>query len=670
MNSLAKLFTPDKPRSGVLVSALLLAAYGCGGEDEKPPTDKPPAEAGIAFAVGAPCGLNHPTPTDLFSEAVRVSCGDADDPIDAAIERVELAQRAPLDARVRLPLTGAAAELSLSSTVAIEFDGRSGGGGLPAWVLIEETPATGTSSKAHSALTASMTVSEDAIELEPTEALTPDRFHAVVVTKAAMAADGETPLAPSPAVQALVGATPIAAGAYPELDADGAARLEAMRVRLQDVLDALAKASPPVSREDIVSIHGFTTRAGDQLYASMVARYEAAVAAGVYGYDIRIDEADIPPSEIYIGNEVRENVSSFVRGVVMVPKFLDGNRFRADWETNGDLVEVPFLLSIPTQGTRYKVAVQVVGFGRSRIDARALANAMGGAPTGSAMAIELRCHGSRAPGEDGVCTDNRSEEAIDALKDEVSNNGNEAFSGSDGIPDASGIGFFPGDPLELVDTQIASALEIIHVLATLRRNNGPFEAESIPVDTSGVHLVAQGALAVPGAAAAAFAPVSAQPRTVQFPAGGTGLSDLVLNGPDAQKAAFLADLPSGIAPEQGRTLLTRLAPFLAAVQVEAFASKLIQRYTFNGQRRALLLPHPRTGTPGKTQFVSAEARDRLDQQLDLPSRFRSEHLARCDDYFIYTCKIGDNGLILDVARSQIAGFISSNGATVPPAYSE
>ena len=676
---------PDRTRrpwSWMPCGVALALAGGCGGDDGEP-MDMSEARTTVRFGASDPCTSPTPRPTDLFFDArglPEALCDLPDDPLDAAVARVEQSQRASLDPTITIPLDGSLDVASLSSTVGFGFDGGGGAAdGLPPVVLIERTATATTPGGAGTwrAIDVSANPSDDGLEVVPGRSLVGDRLHVVVATRALRDAEATpAPLAQSGVVAALLGDAPISTGSAGGLDAEAAARLERQRLALAGAVQALAGATPPITPEDVVSIHAFTTRPGDALLERIAARYDAARQAGAFPFTVRIDETDIPPSQVYEPTARPQdypNVASFLRGAIMVPRLLDQEaRLRPDWDTAPEMIAVPFLMSLPRQGgPRIPVAVQVVGYGRSRVDARALANAMGGAPAGAALAIELRCHGARSPGADGVCRENRSAAEIEALEDLVSNNGNPLFNGADGIPDASGNGFFPGDPLKLRDTQVAAMVEIIHVVGTLRASGtNPFAAADVQVDGAGVHLVAQGYTALPAAAAAGFASISSFPRTVQFPSGGADLPELILEGAEDQREAFEAGLPEGVRADQARTLLgVRLADFFAPLEVDSYADRLIeQRYRPQGQRRGLLLPHPRSGNQGTTQFVSADARTALRQALDLPSRFVSEHRARCDDYFVFTCVFGDDPAILEEARAQIAGFISSNGATVPPPF--
>lgn len=658
-------------RLDVAFLSLVLGAAACGGDDSgdgpmmAPP---PPPSTNVAYQASDPCAANTPTPSDLFFDASgkneAVSCPLPMDPLDAAVELVERDQRAPLSSQVLIPIAGDLDFDTLSSTVTFSFTpGQGSPEGLPPVLLIE---FVGTSTRV---VEADIREASGSISVQPTSELFPARRYAVVATKALEDSDGLA-LEPSDEVEALLGTDGVEANAFEGLDAETAARLERMRQAVQPVLTALGQGSPPVTRDDIVSIHTFTTRAGNELYPTVVAQYDAAVARGTYGYSIEVEEANIAPTEIYGANvpvTAFENVGSFIRGWVNVPRFLgDDVRFRANWDTNPEITKIPFLMSIPRQGMTYPVALHVVGFGRSRLDARALANSIGGGPRAAVLAIELRCHGDRSPGADGICQDNRTTAEAATLTDQLSNNGNPEFNGPDGIPDASGVGFFPGDPRQLRDSQLAATLEIMHVLASLR-DGAAFTEMSIPVDRQRIHVLAHGYNALPAAAAAAYIATNRRARTIQFLAGGASLSELILNGGAAQREAFNMTLPGGIGGAQAATLLTRVREYLAPIELPIFVDVLRERFRSGASPRRILLPHPSQGQQGVTQYVSEAARNALGRMdgLDLPSRQISQHLARCDNYFVYTCRLGDNPAILEAATDQIAGFLNSDGVTIP-----
>ncbi|MEL6186010.1 MAG: hypothetical protein AAFU79_15405, partial [Myxococcota bacterium] len=564
------------PLSTLVVASVVLNACGGddGGEDLPPP---PPDPSSIAYAVSDPCGTGYPSPSDLYFDASGKAGLDAcplpSDPLDAAVETVLRDQRAELEPTITLPIEGTLDPASLSTALTVSFDGQGSGDGLPAVLLFEQT-GTSSSAEAWRSISVSASAADGTITLRPSRALLPGRLHVVVATSALQDNEAMQPqsLTAGPAVSALLGSSAIGAGAFTGLDADGAARLERMRLALQDPLAALAAASPPVGAADIVSVHAFTTRLGMELIPDAIARYDASVRRGTYRYEIKVEQRDIPPADIYgssVPASAYPNVASFIRGSVVVPRMLgDDVRLRAEWDTVAETVDVPFLMSIPRQGTSYPVAVQIAGFGRSSLDARSLANVMAGGPRGSVLAIELRCHGRRSPDVNGVCVDNRTAAEAASLLDQASNNGNPEFAASaaDGIPDNSGVGYFPGDPRKLRDSQLAAIIEVMHVFASLRDATA-WTGENIPVDRFGIHGLAQGYASLPAAAAAGFIDDQRRIRTLQFLAGGADLAELILEGGMAQRAQFNDELPGGIGEAQAATLLARLGDYLAPMPV-------------------------------------------------------------------------------------------------------
>ena len=387
------------------------------------------------------------------------------------------------------------------------------------------------------------------------------------------------------------------------MDPVGADRLERMRTSLARALSILASTNPPIRRSDIVSIHQFTTRPGATLLPSLADRYNRAIDQGRYPWSIQIDARDIAPTDVYgpaVPATAYANVGSFVRGSILVPRVLANDlRLRADWDTVEDTVQVPFLMSLPREGDTFPVALHVVGFGRSPARRACPRRRYGRWTAGAVLAVELRCHGDRSAGADGRCVDNRTPAEAAMLADALPNNGNPEFRLSDQIPDASGIGYFPGDPRQLRDTQAAAMLELMHVIGTLRDGTA-FASANIPIDPRSIHLLAQGYTSLPAAAAAAYS--RRRVRTIQFLAGGANLSELILNGAQEQRAAFDASLPGTIGGAQADTLLIRLKEFLDPIELTAFSEELRSIYALGTRVQGILLAHPQAGGQGLTSM--------------------------------------------------------------------
>lgn len=645
----------------------------CGGDDGEeatmtmapPPPPPPVPTSSVAFFAADPCSATVPTPTDLFFDETDRSELDAcpllDDPIDAIVELVSREARAPYEAsalRVVLPVAGGLDPMSVRPT---------GTSTLPPLMML----STASTAAGFAMVEFTADVEGDAIVLTVAEDLEPRSRYVVVATRGLQ--DLETPprpLEPSTAALALVGDAAISPSTFPNLDSAEAARLERMRQELRLAIQVLEDAG--VSREDIVSIHSFTTRGPPDVLADVVERYQTALAEGRYRYEVVVTQRDITPAEIY-DREIPQDVQWFVRGFVRAPRLLDDQlRLRPDWETVEEWVQVPFLMSIPRprQGLPdepFKVAVQVVGFGRSNLDARGLADNLAGVNT-SLLAIELRCHGRRSPGPDGVCLEDRTDAEAAMLADVESNNRNPLFVGRDQIPDESGIGFFPGDPRQLRDTQIAAVLEIIHVVQSLR-TGGAWLAENLNVQPTEVHLIAHGSAALPAAAAAALLDPQRQLRTVQFLAGGASLEELILNGAEAQYEAFAQTLPGPLAgtssKQQAGAVLQRLSSYLAPVEIASIAERFrASLLPSAGTARALVISP--MGDVGRTRFVSVAARQALIDGLSIPTNRVVMNPSPCDDFFLYACRIGQPATIVPEVRNQIATFIDSNGANVVP----
>lgn len=652
-------------RSERLVAALLLFAAGMSacGKEEPPPPPPPPPETMLPVDYSDPCAPMGPTPSNVFVDAAglneRANCKLADDPIDEAIAKVTIQEGAAIDAEIQIPVDGTLDATSVISNATIDLAATSttGSGELPPVIYLS---GISTSSSSDDWSLVSFSASFDTlIRINADEDLTPGTFHVAVTTSAIL--DLESPQKPinaSPITAMLTGETEITAGG--DLDAATAERLERERLRLQPVLQLLKGASPPVAAADITSIVSFTTQgAPDEKLAALVEDYRAAIMAGRYEYTVST-EGDIPPAEIYPGlpPTAYENILAFRRGTISAPQLLDeNNHIRRDWTTVQQEIQIPFLMSIPRNAMTYGVVMFLPGFGRGSADARGIANAFSGGPRAAVMAIDLRCHGARARGADGVCTENRDQDAIDALVDDVPNNNNPELQNSDGIPDNSGIGFFPADAQALRDSQMAAIIELIHIQAALREET-PFTTEGLNIDRGQIHLVAHGHTAPVAVAASAFMQV--QPRTLQLPNGGAGFSNLVIDGPADLKAAFVADLPEGITEARLPEYLGRLdASVLKPLDIGLTGPLIADRYRQGSDLNKILLQHP-----ARARYITDEARMELSDAIGLPGNRVSRHPSGCDDFFIFTCTLGDNPAWGETARQQMVTFADSNGVTV------
>lgn len=640
---------------------IALVGLHCGGEEPVPPT--PPTTVAV-FGVEDPCGTQVPSPSDFFIDASgqteTADCPLPTAPIQAAVELARRYDGAAVDAEVSIPLDGSLDPRSLSSTVAFSLVGGSSlASDLPAVVLLQQV-GTATMAEGWAPVDVRITYNNSAVRARPDNDLAFNTFHVAFLTRTAR--DSEQPpmrIAQSKAVSLLLGTQPIAAGALEALSTEGAARLERMRLKLAPLVPLLASASPPIAVDDIASIHGFTTEKGDAHVTEAVQQYFAAIDGGRYNF--AQTNRVVPFSEVYPGLPAiaYDGVAEFRVGTIKAPRLLDDSgRLRANWAQQVETIDIPFSLSIPSRSQRYGVTVFVPGFGRGKIDGRALAPQLASSAGSAVLTIDLRCHGDRAPDGSGACGENRSPQDVAALADTKPNNGNPEFSGADSIPDDSGIGFFPGDPRALRDSQIAAIIEIMHVLEAVRSAGTTFESP-ININIAQIHLIAQGHTAPAALGAVANMRIPANSLTLQLPSGGVGYSDLILDGPDDLKQAFLHSMPAGIDAGDASGYLSELnSTVLAPLNVEAWGAEVRLRLRLPGNQVRALLNHSRVA-----QYVTTDARDALADSLSLGSNRRSQHNGACDDFFLYTCRLGDNPAWLEEARGQFASFVSSGGVT-------
>lgn len=644
-----------------IIGALLFSCAG-GDDDDAPPP--PPKVTSMVFEAEDPCSARVPEPTDLFrteeGTSERAACDGPMDPVERALYLAQIDEGVPLNANIVLPIEGSLDGASLTSTVPFSLSGPSAGGALPPLVMLR---AAGTTTNAADFEVLSFSASyDDAIRISPEIALLPGHQYVVVATNAIK--DDERPQKPvvaAPETELLVGDTPIEAGAIEGLGVEAAARLERMRQRLAPIVSILAGAAPPIPAEAIISIQSFTTiPAPLDRTMGIFDAYKAAVDQGRYGFSVTTVGGDIDPAELYPGlpPAAYASILAFRRGTITVPQVLGEDlRQRDGFPAVVREIEVPFLMSIPRNAATYSVVLYTSGYGRSKLDARSLANEFAATPEAAVLAIDLRCHGDRSPDGSGVCAEGRTQSEVAALADDAPNNGNPELVGADGIPDASGQYFFPGDAQALRDTQIAAAIEILHVYLTLRDGTA-FVAEGINPNSNDIHLIAHGHSALAASMAVAFAEVA--PRTVQLPAGGVGFEELIFSGPEELQASFEATLPDGIGADRALEYVQRMeAAFLRSVDLDIFGERVAEQLDAGGQARRILLNHGSSDTA-----VPAAARDRLIDAVPIPSNRVSRHPPACDDFYIFSCRLGIDDPT--APRQQIVSFMDSNGVTVLP----
>jgi len=646
-----------------LAPFMALGALACGGDDgDEPPP--PPAGTSFVFSLSASdlCNADVPRPTDLFRGDDLVSelaaCPGATDPIEAALEAVTRDDGAPLGAEITLGVgngdldaasVAAVTDFSLTSTV-----GTSTGAAIPGVLLVRATEPS-TVGADWSVVAATPLYAGGKLTVTPDAPLEHGFFYALIATDAILAGGG-APVGASPAMALITGVEAIAAGAYEGLDGPTAAKLERERQRLSPVVDMLGRANPPIARERIKSIQGWHSALGPKRLSNMIDSYRTAVQQGRFSYSISRTGGNKSPDMVYRQGtpaSFYDRVDHFFEGTISVPNILDDSgHLRPGWATTDvSTTEVPFLISIPKGVMRYGVSLLLPGYGRGNIDARALAQTLGGGATSAVLAIDLPFHGART-----VDPATGAPKLVDAAS-----NGDPEFQGPDGIPDASGQGFFSGDPRAARDRIAAAVIEVVHILETLKDGDA-FRTNMINPDGRELSIIAQGQTAQIGVHAAAAVRVD----TVMLPSGGVGLPALVGDGPDGLKAGFMATVPSAVNDGNLATYLTRLEEtVLTGVSLAASAESVKEQYIkTRGLPVRVLLPHGSAGQAG--QHVPEAARTALVQLLELPTGALptgrvSQHKQRCDDFYVHTCRLGEPfGRVL-AARQQLGSFISSGG---------
>lgn len=653
---------------GLTALALSATSGACGdssdngGDDNGGNVDGTP----VLFSPTDPCDQGDvPQPNQLFDTEELASCPLPSDPVEAAIAGLERGEGADVDVAIALQADGAILPESLSSTVTFALDGSGSPSGLPPVVLIRRI-VTGTVTTYE---TVDFVASRDGlrvIRIEPREDLDFGVEHYVIATRA-ITTEGATPeaLAPSPEVEVVVGnAEPGDVG----IEDPVAARLLAERGRVSDVLALVAtEGQPAISADDIVSIHSFRTKLGPERLVQLAQRYSDAFVAGRIGGDITITDNALPLGEISPippdnQDDFNEKIQNIQRGTIAMPRLLDEDgRLRSTWDTDGETIDVQFLLSEPTGGGPFRVAAMFSGFGRGTADIISMAPDNGNVGT-AVMLVDLRCHGSRSPDPLGVCQEERSLSEIDGLVDTQPNNGDtRVTSGSpDGIPDDSGRFFFSGDPGQLRDSQLAAVIEILHVLSVLRFQIEELEAAaSMQLEDSETGLIAHAqASPVALAALAMFSqfpdngiPTRSRGFRAMFLGGGVGYEELILDGPNQIRTDFLATAPEGIDEDNVTSYIRELeARVLEALDPNVVGPEAAELYARTAES-AIFFPNFPRDVPG-------EARELLDDTLS-PDRYERATGVSCEHFLFFPCQ-GNEFQPTVQARGSAANFMSGS----------
>ena len=632
--------------------SLIIAAVGfvaCGGDDEEERPVIIPPSLGYMYSADAPCTSSVPVPNDLFvaddllNEASE--CDGPSDPADAAIYQVTQHEGASLNAEISIPVVNATidiasvvntASFSLTSSVGTSSTSDS----IPPLVFIgrssSSTRAEDWFEVEHDAL-----VETDRLVVIPREPLKPATYYVLAATDEIRTSDKKEIEAASVTTQ-LLGSSPIVAAG--NIDAETAKKLERERLRLQEAVSLLGNAYPPVTSDRIRSIQGWRTTLGPQKLASIVQEYRDALQRGRFPFKVTTSGGDLDSSDFLPAGSPTSNINNFRQGTITVPKLLnDQGRIRANWaSSDAQFIEIPFLISVPkTSRSSYPVSIYLPGFGRSKQDASLLANEFGGGSQSAVLGLDLKYYGDRS---------------LDT-SDTQPNNENPTVSGADGIPDSSGTGIYSGSPGVLRDEMIATIIEVAHVIETLK-DEAAFEAEMISPDgnISKLHMIAHGQSANIGLHAALVSRVG----TIQLPSGGSDFEHLLVDGPTANLSHFLMDAPTGINETNVADYITKLkSSVLLGLTVEDASEKIYDAYVDRSSPK-ILLQHP-----SDAEFVSTRARESLIESLELPSKRVSAHGGTfCDDFFLYTCALGENSAIVSRAQEQLTSFVSSGGVTV------
>ena len=671
-------FAPSKaaPRFLAVPASMVLVVAGltaCGGGDDEmmePPPPPPPPTTTLQYDVSDPCSTAVPQPNNLFIDSdgrtERDACPKPSDPVEAAVFTALLEEGSPLNTLVTLPVDGSLDSDSLTSTTTFTWTSTSSPGavqeGLPPIVVLKQVGAASVAA-GWETVEAAVTFSAGNIQIQPQGRLDEGTRYVVIATRGLRDLESPpSPLAQSPIVAAVSGTSPVVATGLEGVDDAGAARLERQRQALQPLVELISDvkvANPPIPRSEIVSIHAFDTQLGFDRINREVERYFDAIERRRYTFDVNLTEVILSSIFVGIPPTAYPDVGQFFRGVIKVPKFLDDRgRWRKDWPQVVETVDMHLTISVPSGVTGGPVVLHIPGHGRGSVDGRSLAQGMAQIPAAYVMTVDMRCHGFRSPEPGGACQENRTEEQISNLVDTAPNNNNRDIQGPDGIPDDSGIGFFPGDPVALRDSQMAAILELVHVLNSLL-DPGSYQPDVNP-NISRLHVVAQGYMAPLALIATALLPELRHDRmTVQLPSGGAGLAELILNSASDQRNKFLAEVPEGIDETNLGDLLDDLSVMFAPLDLANYGSVFEDLYSTGGSFRRILVPHGAVD-----EFITSTARTNLTDAIGLPNNRISEHRPGCDDFYLYSCQVGQDVILQQTAIEQLVRFVDSTGVTL------
>lgn len=640
-------------------AAVSLALAACGGDEG--PNGGPGSGEGstvLLAQLADPCTpeLDTPEPNDFFTNAdgtsEQLGCPLPSDPLQSTLTSLRRTDGAPVDLNldgatapnargIRLPLAAGAGltASSLASTAEIDLTGGSDpDGALPPILVLSQT---GTRAVDFSVVdvTARRDGDDILIRLTGSDPLEFGRRYVVVATNAILD-DQERPLQASDAMAYLL-------GERERLDDPAAEpRLDRAAERLAPALAVLAQATPAITSEDIVSIHGFTTELGPELLTQLADRYFELLENGRIPFSFDITQRSRPASDLHPAPGPTGAVQGFDRGRIRVPRFLnDSGRIDPSWDAGSgpvDTVELNFVLSVPSLDIQ-ELVLYLPGYGRGSSDLvteTSLAQELAAAGV-AVLQVDLRCHGDRSPDEQGRCQPGRERGEVEALADARQNNDLMQVLDGDFIPDSSGNFYLPGDAGSLRDTQIAQALELLHLSVLLRTRNSLLNQEGVSYNLGRLGVVVHGHGApafVAGLAAYGRSELAPPFRGAIFVNGGAGYEDLLTDGFEGLQESFVASGPEGLTLEDlGPYIRTLEEDVLQALDVETNASvaRDLFRNSFGNVDNLVFID------PNQSTNIPESARARLREAFGMQGVQRQTFAVSCDDFLVFPCRANE-----------------------------
>ncbi|MEM9112852.1 MAG: hypothetical protein AAGD10_04780 [Myxococcota bacterium] len=646
-------------RSLSLLPSALLVLAACGGDEPSDePDPNPPSGEGAQVDIVDPCAPNAPSPNNFFALPDGTSevdgCPLQSSGVDAAVERLTRTDGAPINARVSVPVSVDVEPQSLSSTVTFDLDQMGQGTGVPASVLVAWTGSSTTPESFVEVEDVVTTFESGSVVVDPAADLAFGQRHYTVLTRAITDRE-DTPLGATAEVRALLGIDSVESLG---LEAAVEARIRRERDRLVPLLAALAVASPPIGPEDIVSVHSFDTTQGPERLQRLGERVFELIDTGSVPFNITVDDAILTPAELSpaVNNAQFPDVGRVIKGRLDVLNVLsEGLRIRPDWDQDVQVRPLRFTMTLPVDDSNVQgLALILPGYGRGLNDVLALAQ-QAAAQRFATVAFSVRCHGPRSPDGDGLCGEQRSDAELEAL-DAGPNSDDERVAGPDGIPDDSGIAFFPGDAGALRDTQLAAALELLHVFSYFRDRSEQFQpAVGASFSASRIRLGVHGHVGQVATAALSIYAVAERRspvQTVTLVQAGAGYRELVLNGPAELRQAFLDTTPDDVTTDNVAQYLGRLeSQVLQSLDIERNAPLAGELFTNSIGR----LERARSITQGQPQTTSTTALRDMERAWAFPDSLSPQLMGlveACDEFLFFPCG-GFDAEATDQARALV-----------------